>query len=441
MGRGVMKNKRLSICALLFLILPAMGGCSSWEQSKLVDSQRPETLPVWAAVEITVDPASPQLNQLDEDMILDGFGQVKGFWALPGAEDSLLVLAWQNGIASFYALDIDRAQVDKLGAIALLGAPPAVEVMAWPQVLLGAQDEAGNHSWVLLEFLEGQVKILWQASAWVPWGIRRQPIWFNGERWFMGPVRGPYFTDILTGKTLCKFEGGHNPVLHPWPSWAGGTAAAPFYLVPKEEGSLLVDLASNTMSPLYYDQGLAWNRDYSMLAWQQDGSLGFVDSAGKPRNLASEGIVPQQPLWSADGEDLFFFKGSNDLFGACCKELWTWNEQTGSRRLFTLPENWPRWQLLAAVSNAVLAQAGENGDLLVYFDLAAGKMYELKESAYAWQAGDLVALDASVAVRYSPGKNPRIIFRDVSDLKILALLNRYFIYSLDGAVHIKELVQ
>lgn len=423
------------------LVLLLISGCTAWEKSKLVDGYPPETYPLWTQVEMTADPNTPRLCQLDDDIFLEGFGQLLGFWSLPDGGDSLAALAWQNGIASFYSLDLAGEEVVSLGAIALLGEPPTIEAMDWPWVLLGAQDEGGNHSWVLLDFSAEGDKIIWQASHWVPLGMRRQPVWYSGGKWYMGPVFGPYFTDILSGEKVCQFEGGLNPVTNHWPSWAGGTPGGPFYLMPREEGSLLIDLAEGGQVALNCDRGLAWNAGKTWVAWQEGESLGLATTTGQSRVIVSEGVVPQQPLWSAEGDNLLFLKGSSDLFGTCCRELWLWTEKGGSRKLFTLPENWPSWQLLAAVDDAVLAQAGDSGELIIYFDVAGGKMYELEDDGFAWQEGELVALYRGSAVRFAPGKDPRIIFRDVEDLEVIALVDRYFIYSLDGIIHIKQLVQ
>lgn len=426
---------------LLLIFLFFISGCSVWQQGKLVDSSPPEVYPVWTQVEITANSNNPQLCQLADDVFLEGFGQLLGFWSVPGERDCIAVLSWQDGIASVYFLNLASEEVTFLGAVALLGAPPVIEAMDWPQILLGAQDEGGNHSWVLLDFSAETAKIIWQASHWLPLGMRRQPVWFSGNKWYMGPVAGPYITDILSGEKVYQFEGGLNPVTNYWPSWAGGTSGGPFYLLPREGGSLLIDLAKRSQVALSYNQGLAWNWENTCVAWQQGENLGLSDTNGHSKILVSGGVVPQQPLWSAEGNNLYFLKGSNDLFGTCCKELWTWSEEGGSRKLFSLPENWPSWQLLAAMDNAVLAQAGDSDRLIIYYlDVVSGTMYEL-DKGYAWQAGELVALYQSSAVRFSPGKKPRVLFPDVDDLEIIALVDRYFIYSLDGTIHIKQLVQ
>lgn len=432
-------KKILILTAAIAIILLFAQGCSVQEKLHSIGAP-PKSKPLWTEVRLAQSSCSPELSQAAGDMALEGFGQFRAFAPIPEDQHTLLALAWENEVASLYSLDLHAVEVTELGSVALKGPAPALEAVAWPWVLLGAEDDGGNHSWVLLDFSGGQAEIAWQASAWVPPGLRRQPVWFNGDSWYLGPVAGPYFTDILSGKTFNEYQEGLNPVENAWPLWAGGVAGSHWYMLPLEEGSVLQNLKTGTQVPLNCNQEIVWNKDNTLLACRQEESLGLADTAGRTSALVSGGVLPQAPLWSADSDKLYFLGGSKDYFGTCCKELWAWTEEAGPVQLFTLPGNWTQWRLLAASDDAVLGRAGDNGELLVYFDVSAGRMFELKSNAYKWQEGTLVALLEDRVVRLSPASRSRIILKDTQELEILDLVNHYFIYSLEGAVYIKQLI-
>jgi hypothetical protein len=67
-------------------------------------------------------------------------------------------------------------------------------------------------------------------------------------------------------------------------------------------------------------------------------------------------------------------------------------------------------------------------------------MYELKPKEFKWQEGTLIALLEDKLVRFSPASGSRVILKDAQDLKILALVNQYLIYSQGDAVYIKQLI-
>ncbi len=430
----------LLFAAALAIALLFAQGCSVSDKLGLMGNSHPKTQPLWSEVKLVQNPRRPELISAAGDIALEKFGEFRGFAAIPEEKHTLLALAWQDEIASLYSLDLRSVEVTGLGAVALKGPAPALEAVAWPWVLLGAEDEEGNHSWVLLDLSGGQAEIAWQASAWVPLGLRRQPVWFNGESWYLGPVAGPYFTDILSGETFNEFQEGLNPVNNAWPRWAGGVAGSHWYLLPVEEGSVLQNLSNGAQVSLSYNQEMVWNSDHTLLAWRQEDSLGLADTAGKTRTIVSGGVLPQSPMWSAASEKLYFLGGAKDYFGTCCNELWAWTEETGPVQLFSLPGNWAQGGLLAATDDAVLGCPGDNGEHLVYFDVAADKMYELKPKEFKWQEGTLIALLEDKLVRFSPASGSRVILKDAQDLKILALVNQYLIYSQGDAVYIKQLI-
>lgn len=435
-----MSKKLIFITAAIALTLVFAQGCSVVDKLDILGKSPPKSKPLWTEVQLVQNTLSPELSQAGGDMALEGFGQLLAFAAIPGEEHTLLALAWQDEIASIYSLDLNTVEVTNLGAVALKGPAPALEAVAWPWVLLGAGDEEGYHSWLLLDLSGEQAVIAWQASAWVHLGLRRQPVWYNGESWYLGPVAGPYFTDILSGKTFNEFQQGLNPVNNAWPRWAGGAEDSHWFLLPLEEGGVLQNLKTGAEVSLDYYEEMVWNQDNTILAWRQEESLGLVDTAGRTRTLVSGGVLPQAPLWSEDSNKLYFLGGCKDYFGASCDELWAWTEETGPSKLFSLPGNWAQWRLLAANDDAVLGRAGDNGELLVYFDVAASKLYELQTNLYKWQQGNLIALLEDKVVRLSPALRSRVIFKDTKGLEILALVNHYLIYSLEGVVYIKQLI-
>jgi hypothetical protein len=425
--------------AIIIAVILLVPGCSTSKIIGLTGNSPPESKTLWTEIAAAESPLSPELKRIGKDIELKGFGQLLAFAEGP-ADTSMLALAAQAEVVSIYLIDLRNIEVKNLGALMLKGPTPVLEAYAWPWVLLGAAEEGGAHSWVLLDVSGEQLEIAWQGSAWVPPGLRRQPLWYNGESWYMGPVAGPYFTDILSGKSISTVPEGINPVKNAWPSWAGGAAGSHWCLLPEEDGSLLQNLQSGAKISLPYNQEMVWNSDKTLLAWHQDDSLGLVDTAGETRVLISSGVVPQSPLWSDSGEKLYFLGGDRDCFGTCSKELWFWEENASPVRLFTLPGNWPQWRLLAATDDAVLGRAGCNGELLVYFDVAAGIKYELKSDAYKWQDGALIALYEGKLVQISPASGSRVILKDTQGFEIFTLVNRYLIYFMDGVVYIKQLI-
>lgn len=429
--------KKFLLITITLISALLISGCSANPPAYL--KPNPQEKPLWTEVSFIEREIDPQLVQVSGGIALEGFGQLLGVEAVTEDTHTLLALGWEEGLASFFLLDLDSVKASILGTVSLKGPAPTLKAVAWPQVLLEARDEEGNFSWVLLDFSGEQGEILWQENAWVPPGLRRQPVWFNGEGWYYGPVDGPYFTDILTGETISEFQQGLNPVEKPWPYWAGGAAGSHLYLLPLEDGTVLQNLKEDNQVFLNFTEELVLNRDNSLLAWLQDGSLGLVDTAGEKRVIINTGIVPQTPLWSSESDTLYFLKGSEDFLGACCEELWAWTGETGFAQLFTLPGKWARWRLLAANDEAVLARAGDNGDLLVYFDVVDDKVYELKTSEYVWQDGTLIALLEDQLVRLSPAVGSRSLLKDVGGVKILQLINQFLFICKDGEVLIQQL--
>ena len=424
----------ITVTLILALLIP---GCSANPPAYLIPN--PQEKPLWTEVSFIELDFDPQLVQVSDGIALEGFGQLLGVAAVAEETHTLFALGWEEGLASFSILDLDSVKVRYLGTVSLKGPAPTLKAVAWPQVLLEARDEEGNFSWVLLDFSGEQGKILWQDNAWVPPGLRRQPVWFNGEGWYFGFVDGPFFTDILKGETFSEFQQGLNPVENSWPYWAGGAVGSHLYLLPLKDGTVLQNLKEGSQVLLNLTEELVWNRDNTQLAWLQDGSLGLADTAGETRVIINTGIVPQTPLWSSESDTLYFLRGSEDFLGSCCEELWSWTEETGYAQLFSLPGNWARWRLLAASDDAVLARAGDNGDLLVYFDLVDKQYYELKTSEYEWQDGTLIALLEGQLVRLSPAVGCRSLLKDAGDVKILKLINQFLFISQKGDVLIKQL--
>jgi hypothetical protein len=429
--------KKITLITVTLICLLCIQGCSSSPPAHLI-SPLPDQ-PLWTEVGIIESSLDPKLVQASGDIALEGFGQLLGVMEITEDSNTLLALGWEQNLASFFLIELDSVKVRTLGTVSLKGPAPTLKAVAWPQVLLEAKDEEGNFSWVLLDFSGDQGKIVWKESTWVPPGLRQQPVWFNGDGWYCGPIDGPYFTDILKGDTFSEFQQGLSPVDNPWPSWAGGTEGSHWYLLPLEDGSVLQNLKEDSQVFLKYNQELVWNMDNSLLTWLQDGSMGLVDSTGETKTLLTSGVVPQSPIWSSASDTLYFLEGSEDFMGTCCKELWSWTNETGFSQLFSLPGNWARWRLLAACDDAVLARAGDNGELLVYFDVAAEKMYELRTSVFTWQDGTLIASLEGQLVRLSPATGSRVILKDAGEVNMLKLVNQFLFFSQDGEIYIKQL--
>jgi len=334
--------------------------------------------------------------------------------------------------------------VRNMGGIRLQGKPPKLETFVWPWILLNGEDDDGNRSWLLVDVSSGKAEVAWSSYAWVPQGLRRRPVWYSGQDWYLGPVSGPAVTDALSGETVAgkpKYE-IVNPVTENWPRWAGGVSYSNWYLYPvRGGGSALVDLATGIERLLDLDQELVWNMERTLLAWTQDGEMGLLNPRSGPTTLVSSGIVPSAPLWSSNGDSLYYLGGEDNYFGTTWKSLWTWEEETGVQRLFSLPGNWNRWRLLAATEEAVLAAAGDNGEHLIYFDVANEKYHELNSvQQWLWREGTLVFLREGDMLRLSPGFETKVLVREAEDITLLALVNQFVIYASEGKIFVKQLV-
>jgi hypothetical protein len=405
----------------------------------------------------TANPRQPVLSQESGDIVLDEMGHVIGLGAIPDQEREVLVVDWQDGVAGFYLLDLHSRTIADMGGIELLGPRPRLDSYVWPWVLLQTENDRGSHSWALIDLSSGQAQIAWSYSAGVPQGLRRRPVWFNGSSWYLGPVTGPRITDILTGRRV----GGHdfepvNPVSHPWPRWGGPVTGSHWYMVPVSGGgSALINLETNSQLLLAQDQDIAWNTGNSRMAWRQDNQLGLLSTEGQIDPLDLGDVIPGPPLWSSNGENLYFLGGEQDFFGTTWRDLWVYDEQdpegpeegyyweTGARPIVTLPGNWTRWRLLAATDEAVLAAAGENSELLFYFDLMTQKTHEIKGTEagnWVWQGGTLIAVRAGEIIRISPGFGIRNVSREAKGYSILGIVNQFVFYTHDGRVFIKQIV-
>ena len=424
------------VVAILFALL-VLSGCSG---EGTVIGAPAVNKPLWSEVQPIEDPHNPELSIIDEDLALEGFGQLLAFSALSEDRDTILTLAWQENVASLYILEMSSLEVTSLGAVALSDSVPRLEAVVWPWVLLATSNEEGDHSWVLLDCSGEKAEVAWYGDALVPDSLRQRPVWHNGEGWYLGPVTGPVITAIPSGKTLRGFEEALNPVVDQWPHWAGGVPGSHWFLLPRENGCRLQNLKTGKQIAVPTCDEAVWNHNNTHLALLQGTSLELVDITGKTSTPIDADVLPRAPLWSDDSDKIYYFKGTMDCFGPRYKELWAWTEDGGSSQLFTLPGSWACWRLLVAGDGAVLASAGDQGQLLVYFDAAGEKIYELETGIYKWWGGRLVTLfEDGRLVAFSPGCDPRVILRDVKDLEILALIGQYLFYSLDGVVYIKPL--
>lgn len=437
----------LTLIPVMILILAAMlllQGCQKTGSSGIPPNQR-KTVPQWTEVAGTENPREPRLSPEGGDICLEDSGEVMGFYAIPDEGWQVLALDWADGILGFYILDLYTRSVENLGGIQFQGAQPKLDTFAWPYVLVSASDDQGNFSWALVTLEQGEPEIAWEHHAWVPQGLRRRPLWWSGENWYLGPISGPTVTDALSGQTVAG-KPKHkivNPVSEAWPRWSGGVASSNWYMYPVQGGgSSLVDLASGFERLLTQDQEFAWNAQRTQVAWLQDEVLGVLEPRGKSTVILTTGIVPGAPLWSGTSDTLYFLGGEDNYFGATWKTLWRWEKETGAQQVADLPGNWNRWRLLSATDEAVLAAAGDNGEHLIYFDVANEEVHHLNcARQYLWQEGLLIALVEGDLLRLSPGFDVKIVAREAQDYNLLGLVNQFVIYTSQGKVYIKQLVR
>lgn len=431
---------------MLIVVLVALvfaQGCQSPDVVGL-SLKPPREMLLWQEVISAANPRSPQLDQEGGDIALEGFGNLLGFYAIPDEDWQVLSVDWADGVLGFYNLNLHTRSIQNIGGIHIKGPQPKIETFTWPWLLLSCSDDEGNYAWILVD-IENATEIAWQSHAWVPQALRRRPLWHSGESWYIGPVSGPYITDALQG-TKVMGNPKHqivNPVTETWPSWAGGIINSHWYMYPVEGGgSALVDLRTGLERLLPQDQEFAWNPQRTQVAWLQDGVLGILTPKGKSTVLITTNPVPGAPLWSDTGDILYFLGGEDNYFGTTWRALWSWDQETNSQCLVDLPGNWSRWRLLAASSEAVLASAGGSGEQLVYFDVTNGQVHQLNSAdQYLWQDGGLIVLQGGDVLRLNPGKEVRVLAREAEDQQLLALVNRFFIYSHGGKVYVKQLTQ
>ena len=450
-------NKVISKVALV-LALPALimlPGCSSIGNTPR-DTRPPSTVNLWSGATETENPRQPSLGHEGGDVVLDEIGDIVGVRAIPDENSELLAVDWEDGIAGFYIIDVYAGEIRDLGGIQLEGPRPRLESYNWPWVLLQTEDEDGQHSWALIDLSSGQAQVAWEHSALVPQGLRRRPVWYNGSGWYLGPVAGPQIVDVLSGESVSghDFE-AINPVQHPWPRWAGPVNGSHWYMLPVAGGgSALLNLETNSQLFLEQDQDISWNMERDTIAWRQDNKLGLLSTDGSVKTLDLEGMIAGAPLWSSNGENLYFLGGEQDYFGTTWRDLWMhyeedledgedYYQETGSRKLLTLPGSWNRWRLLAATDEAVLASAGENSELLLYFDLMTQQTHKLngiQAGNWIWQRGTLVAIRDQDMIRISPGFGVRSIAKEAQEYTLLGAVNQFVIYTHGDRLLIKQLV-
>lgn len=448
-----MKSKYSIFTAVLALLLAALTvpfflpGCAVPAKNGTAAPPPPQSKPVWQEVKVVQSVRQPELGLEGGDIIMENFGNPLGFFPSPEDDRWILAVDWQNSLAGFYILDLYSRTVNPLGGIHLTGPAPVVADFSWPWVLLkGSGTSDANYSscsWILVDISGEQPEIVWDYSASVP-NTLRQPVWFSGETWYLGPVKGPVITDILSGKTIAGNQEHPpvNPVQQGWPGWAGGVTDSNWFMYPLEGGgAALLNLDNGSLRVLDQDQELVWNGGRTQLAWCQEDQLGLLDTRGAKTAINSGGVVPGAPLWSDNSDKLYYLGKVDNYIGAAWKGLWTWTTGAGASKLFDLPGNWTQWQLLAATNEAVLAQAGDNGQHLVYFDLGNEELFEVSGvQQWAWQGGTMVAVCPDRMIRISPGFDPKVLVRDAQDLVLLGVVNQFVFYKLEGNVMIKQLI-
>lgn len=437
-----LSNRLIVLPVLGLIVLSALSGCGHADGNNNSGSGLAESKPLWEDIQSVAISHTPSLELDGGDLVMEGFGQLVSFYALPEEDRKILVLDWQDDVLSFFTLDLHDRSVADMGGLKLKGPLPKVERFSWPWVLVQSSDSQGNFSWVLLDLSSGQAEIAWQSFAWVPQGLRRRPVWQGADTWYLGPITGPFVTDILTGDTVpdsAKYN-YLSPVGQDWPRWAGGVSGSDWYMPPVDGGAVLVNLRTDSVQFLEQHGDWAWNQDRTRAAWCHDNQLGLLEPGSGASTLNISGVVPGVPRWSMESDKLYFMGGEEDYFGITWKSIYAWEEEVGAQQLFALPGKWSRWRILAATDQAVLAVAGD-GECLIYGDISNDKLIELSGvHQWTWQDGNLVALNQEEMTRISAGFDPKVLIREIEDVELHSLVNQFVIFTQNGKTYIRQLV-
>lgn len=435
-------NRLIVLPVLGLTVFAALSGCGHAGGNNNSGSVPAEGKPLWEDIRAVATSRAPSLELDGGDLVMEGFGQLVNFYPLPEEESQMFVLDWQDDVLGFYTLDLHDRSVTDMGGLQLKGPLPTVQRFSWPWVLVQSSDSQGNFSWVLIDLSGGQAEVAWQSFAWVPQGLRRRPVWQGGDTWYLGPITGPFVTDILTGEIVSN-NAEYNyitPVGQDWPRWAGGVSGSDWYMPPVDGGVILAKLKGDSVQFLEQNGEWAWNQDKTRAAWCHDSQLGLLKPGGAVAPLDIKGAVPGAPLWSMESDKLYFLGGEADYFGTSWKRIYVWEEETGTQELFTLPGKWARWRILAATDEAVLASAGD-GECLIYGDVSNDKLIELSGvQQWTWQEGNLVALSQEEMIRISAGFDPKVLIREIEGVELHSLVDQFVIFTQDGKTYIRQLV-
>lgn len=416
------------------------GGGELWQREN--GPETPEQL--WTEVALSEpEQARIELVQTSGDVILEGAGSLLALLPLPEQDRQLLAVDLVDASVRLTLLDLNRLETEALGSVLLVGSTPVVADYSYPWLLFQTANSAGMFQWLLLDMEHWEIE--WQHAAWVPRGMRRQPVWCHDDTWLLGPVSGPTITDVLTGRPMIErlVHSPLNPLSQPWPGWAG-PAPASWFAYPaegEEEAVALINLKTGEQLLFPAGNDLVWQSQGKLLAWTEESIL----TVASPGEEAAQPMGAQpvcSPLWSGEGEYLYYIAGSRDYLGITWNGLWRWQEKEGPLLLSELPFSMGRWQLLAASDRSVLAR-GDNSEVLVYFDLVETQHWELSEiepGNWLWSAGNLFAAADGELLRLTPGAEKRVIARYENQVELIALVDNYLAFQVDEQVLIKQII-
>ena len=441
-----LKQMKLLVTAIVIALIASAcnGGGNAWTPGSPANGRQQD---LWENISLQQgEPTEHSLAQSSGDLVVEGGGQVLAVLAWPHDQQQLLLVDYADSTVMLTVLDLNSLSTEPLGSITLEGEKPVVAGYRYPQMLLQADDGQGFFQWLLVDIEEWQ--ILWQHSSSVPEGLRRRPVWHNGATWLLGPVSGPGILDILTGEVAVRelLYTPVNPLTQAWPRWSGPARVGSLFAYPATDDSQDVIALADTQTGEQWafpgGRQIAWAQCGGWVAWIHMDRLYVFGPDGQIRQPQPD-VPASSPMWSQDSGRLFFIAGSEDYLGVTWNELWSWQEGEEPELVRELPPALGRWRLLAAADEAVLAAAGDNNELFMYMDFVGDRQWELAgetTTSWLWHRGNLFAENEGNLIRISPGGTKRTLDAVEGDLKILAVIENFLIFTVDGQLQIKQVV-
>ncbi len=441
-----MKLIKVVVAAMTVLLFVA--GCSAGDNTwKPINSDNGSLQPLWEHVALQ-PPAQTghSLAQISGDVIVQEGGQALAVLDWPDDDRQLLLVDYADSVVMLTILDLNSLGTEPVGSILLQGEEPVVADYHYPHILLQADDGQGVFQWLLVDI--EQWDIVWQHSSTVPQGLRRRPVWHNGESWLLGPVSGPGIKDVLTG----EFAVGKllytavNPLVQPWPLWSGPAQVGSLFAYPAtEQGQEVMALADTKSGQQWAFPGgrqIAWAQCGGWVAWIHQDRLYVFGPDGEVRQPLGD-VPASSPMWSQNSLQLFFIAGEEDYLGVTWKEVASWQPGEEPEFVRELPAALGRWRLVAAAEQALLAVAGTDSGVMTYMDLVNDRNWDLAANgndSWLFHNGNLFAQQDDDLVRISPGGSKRTLLSADGELGILTVIETFLVFTIDGQVQIKQVV-